>query len=103
MILNKGRGKNVKFRPFVFTEHGCLQAANVLKSERAVKVSIAVIEAFVRLRQWAVTHAELARKLAELEKQYDEKFHTVFEAMRVIMQPPLKESKRVRGFVEGAE
>ncbi len=59
--------RNVRFLPYVFTEHGAIMAANVLSSRRAVEMSIHVIRAFVTLRRESGRYAELARKLAELE------------------------------------
>lgn len=66
-----GRGRYSKYRPYAFTEHGAIMAANVLKSDRAAKISVFVVRAFVRLRQFLATHAELARKLAALERRLD--------------------------------
>src|SRR6266545_4398628 len=57
------RGQNIKYLPYAFTEHGAIMAANVLSSERAVQASVAVVRAFVRLRQMIASNAELARKL----------------------------------------
>jgi len=76
-----GRGGRRKL-PLVFTEHGAIMAANVLDSKRAVKASVQVVRAFVRLRQMLVSNAELARKLEELEKKYDAQFKVVFDAIR---------------------
>ncbi|HCU25805.1 MAG TPA: hypothetical protein DF383_12375 [Deltaproteobacteria bacterium] len=75
--------------PYAFTEHGALMLSSVLKSPRAVAVSIQVVRAFVRLRSFVADHRELARKLATLEKRYDGKFKIVFEAIRELMKPPL--------------
>lgn len=55
--------------------------SSVLRSPRAVAVNIAIMRAFVRLRELALTHADLTRKLAELEKKYDGKFAVVFRAL----------------------
>jgi len=63
------RGQNVKYRPYAFTEHGALQAANILRSPRAVRMSVFVIRAFVKMRETLLGTRELARKLAALEKQ----------------------------------
>ena len=67
-------------------------AANVLNSERAVRASVEVVRAFVRLRQMLASNAEMARKLEELEKKYDRQFKVVFDAIRQLMTPP--ETKR---------
>lgn len=74
--------------PRAFTEHGALMLANVLNSERAVDASIQVIRAFARLRTLLSSHRELARRLDELERRYDAKFKSVFNAIRELMEPP---------------
>ena len=81
------RGQNIKYAPYAFTEHGALMAANVLNSPVAVEASVAVIRAFIRLRQMLASHVELARKLASLEKKYDAQFKVVFDAIRQLMEP----------------
>jgi phage regulator Rha-like protein len=71
--------------PFVFTEHGVLMLANVLKSERAVKMSIRIIEIFVRMREMLLTHKDILLKLEELEKKFidhDDKFMLIFEYIK---------------------
>jgi hypothetical protein len=89
--------------PLAFTEHGAIMAANVLNSPRAVAASVMVVRAFVRLRQILATHADLARKLEELEKRYDAQFQEVFRAIRALMAPPVPDKKRKRiGFQGGA-
>lgn len=88
--------------PLAFTEHGAIMAANVLNSPRAIAASVMVVRVFVRLRQILATHADLARKLEELEKRYNTQFHEVFRAIRALMTPlvPDKSRKRI-GFQEG--
>jgi len=73
--------------PWVFTEQGIAMLSSVLHSERAVEVNIAIMRAFVRLRQLLASHADLARKLEELEQKYDQQFAIVFEAIRKLMEP----------------
>ena len=72
--------------------------SSVLRSKRAVHVNIEIMRAFVRLREILGTHKELARKLEELEKKYDEQFRVVFEAIRQLMTPPEPPPKRRIGF-----
>jgi hypothetical protein len=84
---SKGRGGR-RYRPYAFTEHGALMLASVLRSEVAVEASVLVVRAFVRLRQLLATHADLARKLAELERKYDRQFKVIFDAIRELMTPP---------------
>ena len=96
-ILKPGRGQHRKYPPYAFTEHGALMAANILNSPRAVAMGIYVIRAFVQFRQVLASHADLARKLATLEKKYDTQFKVVFDAIRELMTPPRK-PKREIGF-----
>ena len=84
--------------PYAFTEHGALMSANILNSERAIDVSILVVEAFVRLREMVLTHRELAHKLNDLEAKYDKQFDVVFDAIRQLMTPPPIPPKRKIGF-----
>ena len=73
-------------------------SANILNSERAIDVSILVVEAFVRLREMVLTHRELAHKLNDLEAKYDKQFDVVFDAIRQLMTPPPIPPKRKIGF-----
>jgi hypothetical protein len=98
VVANRDHLSKLKFspqRPFAFTEHGAIMAANVLNSERAVQASVAVVRAFVRLRQMIASNAELARKLAELERKYDAQFKVVFDAIRQLMTPPEPKRKQI--------
>src|SRR2546426_2862750 len=67
---------------YAFTEQGVAMLSSVLRSKRAVRVNIEIMRAFVRLRQMLATHAELARKIEALEKEYDAQFKVVFDAIR---------------------
>ncbi len=98
MILK--RGQNVKYAPLAFTEHGALMAASVLNSRRAVQMSIFVVRAFLRLREWLTGQAELAGKLSELERRvagHDEDLRGIVQAIRQLTQPPPR-PRRVIGF-----
>ena len=99
--LKTGRGRHRKYRPYAFTEQGVAMLSSVLHSERAVRVNIEIMRAFVQLRQMLSSHAELARKLAALEKKYDAQFKVVFDAIRELMAPPEPPRKRPIGFVSG--
>ena len=95
-ILKKGRGQHRKYRPYAFTEHGALQAANVLRSPRAVQMSVFVIRAFVRMRQTLLGTRELAEKLAALEKKLTSRpdvheaaiIEVLQELMQILNPPP---------------
>jgi hypothetical protein len=86
-------------RPYAFTEQGVAMLSSVLHSERAVEVNIAIMRAFVRLRQIMSTHKDLAAKLEKLESklgEHDEHFQVVFEAIRQLMAPPASPAKKGR-------
>ena len=99
--LKTGRGRHRKYRSYAFTEQGIAMLSSVLHSERAVRVNIEIMRAFVQLRQMLSSHAELARKLAALEKKYDAQFKVVFDAIRELTAPPEPPKKRRIGFVSG--
>ncbi len=87
IVTASQRHRDPRYRPYAFTEHGALMAANVLRSPRAVEMSLFVVRAFVRLRRSLAHHADVARRLDELEKKYDAQFKVVFEAIRQLMEP----------------
>jgi len=95
--LHGGRRKPAR----AFTEQGIAMLSSVLKSRRAVEVNVAIMRAFVRLRDTALTHAELSRKIADLERSYDGKFAVVFGAIRRLVGNPteMEEPRRRIGFV----
>jgi 3'-phosphoadenosine 5'-phosphosulfate sulfotransferase (PAPS reductase)/FAD synthetase len=77
--------------PYAFTEHGVAMLASVLKSKRAVAISIIIVKAFVKLRQMISTHKELAHKFSELERKierHDAEIQAIFTAIRQLMAPP---------------
>jgi hypothetical protein len=86
-----------RYLPYAFTEQGVAMLSSVLRSPRAVKVNVEIMRAFVRLRRLLQSNAELAAKLAELEKKYDGQFKIVFDAIRELMTPP-EMPKRPIGF-----
>ncbi len=89
-----------RYRPFAFTEQGVAMLSSVLTSDRAIEVNIAIMRAFVRLREMLATHKDLAQKLDELEQKYDKQFRIVFEAIRELMTPPEKPKRQI-GFKVG--
>ncbi len=86
-----------RYSSYAFTEQGVAMLSSVLRSKRAVLVNIEIMRAFVRLRQILGAHADLARKLAALERKYDSQFKAVFDAIRELMTPP-PAKKRPIGF-----
>jgi len=93
-----GLGKLGGASPMAFTEQGVAMLSSVLRSPRAVQVNIAIMRAFVRLREMLLSNADLARKLSELEAKYDSQFKVVFEAIRQLMAPPPSPPKPEIGF-----
>jgi hypothetical protein len=99
VILEPGR--YTKYRPSVFTEQGVAMLSSVLRSERAVKVNIEIMRAFVRMRGILAAHRELAERLAELEirmGEHDEAIQSVVSAIRQLMEPPDEEQRERIGF-----
>ena len=89
-----GRGGR-RSAPYAFTEQGVAMLSSVLRSPRAVRVNIAIMRAFVRLRQELASNTEFAKKLNELEEKYDTQFTVVFEAIRELMVPRSPAKRRI--------
>ncbi len=90
------KGKHSKYLPYAFTEQGVAMLSSVLRSKRAFEVNIAIMRAFVQLRKMIDSHAELSRKLSDLERKlgdHDEQIQAIFEAIRQLMAPPDKPKK----------
>jgi len=85
-------------RVHAFTEQGVAMLSSVLNSDRAIEVNIGIMRAFVRLREMLASHKDLKRKLAVLEKKYDDQFKIVFEAIAELMAPPDDPPKKKIGF-----
>jgi len=84
-----------RYRPLAFTEQGVAMLSSVLRSPRAVQVNIAIMRAFVKLREIIASHRDLARRLEEMESQYDAQFRAVFDAIRELAEPPEKPRRRI--------
>ena len=94
---NKGRGGR-RYLPFAFTEHGALMLASILQSPTAVKASIYVVRAFVKLREILSTHKELAQKMKELGlkiETHDEQITAIFDAINQLLAPPQAPKKKM--------
>ena len=94
-ILETGRGRHRKYRPYAFTEYGALMAANILNSPRAVQMSIFVVRAFAKMRETLLASPDLARKLAALEKKltgrldvHEAAIVKVLQDLMQILNPP---------------
>ena len=87
--------------PYAFTEHGVAMLSSVLNSERAIRVNIAIIKIFIKMRQMLTAHKELADRLGELEGRMDTKDQEIvalFETIRKLMSPPRENRKPFIGF-----
>lgn len=92
------RGQHAKYLPMAFIEQGVAMLSGVLTSKRANQVNIAIMRAFVRMRELLATNKELAQRLAELEKrltEHDENFGLVFEAIRQLLADEEKPKKKI--------
>ena len=93
--LKPGRGQHRKYSPYAFTEQGVAMLSSVLHSARAIQVNIAIMRAFVQLREMIGSNKTLARRINELEKKYDSQFRVVFEAIGELMAEPEPKAKRI--------
>ena len=99
------RGQHSKYLPYAFTQQGVDMLSGVLHSRQAVKVNIAIMRAFVRLREIFAAHRDLARQIEHLERRletHDKQIHAIFEAMRQLMTPEEKPQHRIGFYVKGS-
>lgn len=81
--------------PYAFSEHGAIMLASVLNSKIAVKASVQVVRAFVKLRELMSSHKDIVRKINSMEKKYDHQFKAVFDAIRQLMEPTKKKQRPI--------
>lgn len=84
--FENGRGKYTKYLPHAFTEQGLAMLSGILNSDKAIDVNIAIMRAFVFMRQYALTHKDLTEKLKELETIYNKQFTDVYEAINYLLK-----------------
>jgi phage regulator Rha-like protein len=104
ILKNDGRGRHRKYLPWVFTEHGALMAANVLRSKQAVQMSLYLIRAFVALREQLVSNLSTLRRLSEIDKkllEHDVVLREVLERLQPLLDPPPAPKKPLIGFHPG--
>ena len=94
-VTSKEDKTGLRYAPMAFTEQGVAMLSTVLKSERAIDVNIAIMRAFVKMRQMLATHADLKRKIEEMETNYDEQFRVVFEAIRQLLEEDEKPKRKI--------
>src|SRR4029079_15689252 len=95
IVIGSQKHRNPGSRPYAFTEQGVAMLSSVLRSKRAVAVNIEIMRAFVKLRQLLASNAELARRLDELESNYDKQFKVVFAAILQLMATPVRARKEI--------
>ena len=95
IVMSSKKHRGLAYRPYAFTEQGVAMLSSVLRSNQAVQVNIAIMRAFVQLRQMLASHADLARKLESLERKYDKQFRGVFDAIRALMAEKAKPRREI--------
>jgi hypothetical protein len=93
--------RNIRYRPWVFTEHGALQAANVLRTDRAIAMSVYVIRAFIEQREKLAANAAILKRLAEIDKsllEHDTALREIYQKLLPLLAPPPEPPRRQIGF-----
>ncbi|MCB9984026.1 MAG: ORF6N domain-containing protein [Rhodospirillales bacterium] len=98
VMSNPGAKMGLRRPPFAFTEQGIAMLSGVLKSERAIQVNIAIMRAFVRMREFMLSHKEMAVRIDEMEAKYDKQFAAVFDALRQLLETPVS-NKNPIGYI----
>ena len=99
--ISSKRGKHIKYLPYSFTEQGVAMLSSVLNSERAIMVNISIMRVFSKLKQLALSHSELLRKVESLERKYgehDKKIAVIFQALKQLLEPEPVPPKGKIGF-----
>jgi hypothetical protein len=102
-VISKRLRGGRRYLPYVFTEQGVAMLSSVLNSNRAVEINIEIMRAFVRLRQFVLSHKDLARKLDALERKFeshDMHIRSLFEAIRQLMSPAPPKKRKIGFLVE---
>ena len=98
IVTSSQKYRGTKYRPYAFTEEGVAMLSSVLKSKRALKVNIAIMRAFVKLRQTLDANRQLAQKFSELEERvgkHDDEIAAILEAIRQLMTPPERPRREI--------
>jgi len=96
-----GSKRNIRYRPWAFTEHGALQVANILRSNRAIAMSVYVIRAFIEQREKLAANAAILKQLAEIDKtllEHDTALRDIYQKLLPLLAPPPEPSRRQIGF-----
>jgi hypothetical protein len=98
IVTSSQKYRGTKYRPYAFTEEGVAMLSSVLKSKRALRVNIAIMRAFVKLRQTLDANRQLAQKFSELEQRvgkHDDEIAAILEAIRQLMTPPQRPRREI--------
>ncbi|MDI1319326.1 MAG: hypothetical protein PSW75_03915 [bacterium] len=104
MTSSKAKHRGATYRPWTFTEHGALMAANVLRSPRALEMSVYVVRAFVKQREAHVSNAFILKRLAEINKtriEHDSALQMMWRKLQPLLAPPPEMPRRKIGFHAG--
>ncbi|MGE5428910.1 MAG: ORF6N domain-containing protein [Methylococcaceae bacterium] len=93
IVTSNNRG-GTRYLPFAFTEQGVAMLSGIVNSEKAIAVNIAIMRAFVFMRQYALTHKDLTEKLLELETRYDKQFNDVYDAINFLLKKDSRETEQ---------
>lgn len=97
-IATLNRGQNIKYLPFVFTEHGVLMLSSVLRSEQAVQVNIQIMRVYSKMKQLLLMNKDILMKLEKLEKnsdKHDKEIKLIFEYIKKLMAEPTSRTERI--------
>jgi hypothetical protein len=104
-VTSSRKHRGAAYRPWAFTEHGALVAANILRSEQAVEMSVFVVRAFMQMRERLVANAAILRRLAEIDKtllEHDSALRTLWTKLQPLLEPPPvappPPPRRIKGF-----
>lgn len=100
-MTTSSRHRGATYRPWAFTEHGALMAANILRSERATQMSVYVVRAFVKMREHLAANAAILKRLAEIDKtllEHDQSLQIIWSQLQPLLEPPPDPPKRRIGF-----
>lgn len=103
-MSSKAKHRGATYRPWAFTEHGAIMAANILRSERAVEMSVYVVRAFVKQREAIASNVGILKRLAEIDKtllEHDLTLQIIWKNLQPLLEPPPAPPKRRIGFHEG--
>ena len=94
--------QSTRYGTIVFTEQGVAMLSSVLRSDKAIKVNIEIMRAFVSIRKMALNYTDLVSRIDSLEEKFDDQFTEVFQALRYLIEPPQKPRKKI-GYITDEE